>query len=137
MFLARLNKSQNWSKVTRGDEARHFYLRGDGRQLQVIFMRVTIGRFLHSGGRDNDFRVSGFRGWGRLPWPAAIERGGRGGGGPAVEAVRPASEARWLSRTAGQAGLDPRWAVGGRTVAWWQPPGGAMDEGAGETGGRI
>ena len=48
MFVASPSKAPNWTKVTCGDEARHFYLRGDGRQLQVTLMHITIGRFLHS-----------------------------------------------------------------------------------------
>ena len=46
--LASPSETLNWSKVTCGDEAHHLYLRGDGRQLQVTLMRVTIGRFLRS-----------------------------------------------------------------------------------------
>ena len=35
---------------------------------------IVAGR---GGGRGGGFRVSSFRGWGRLPWPAIIE-GGQG-----------------------------------------------------------
>ena len=41
MFLASPSEAPNWSKVMRGDEARHLYLRGDGQQLQVTFVRIN------------------------------------------------------------------------------------------------
>ena len=53
MFLASPSEAPNWSKVMRGDEARHLYLRGDGRQLQVTFVRVTLCRFLRSEWHDS------------------------------------------------------------------------------------
>ena len=34
--------------MTHEYKARYLYLWGDGQQLQVTFMRVTIGRFLRS-----------------------------------------------------------------------------------------
>ena len=48
MFLPRPREAQTGPRVMRGDKARHLYLWGDGQQRQVIFVHVTIGRFLCS-----------------------------------------------------------------------------------------
>ena len=42
------SRGPNWSEVMHGDKGCHLYLWGDGQQLQVIFVDVTIGRFFHS-----------------------------------------------------------------------------------------